>query len=125
MNLLLDTHVLLWWLADDDALTEVERVAIAHPDNVVFISSVSAWEIAIKASMGKLDAPENLTEELLLNQFHELPVRIPHGLIAGKLPMIHRDPFDRMLIAQAISEDLTLVTHDQKFRNNDVRILAT
>lgn len=125
MNLLLDTHVLLWWLADDDALTDVERVAIAHPDNVIFVSSVTAWEISIKASMGKLDAPENLAEELSLNQFQELSVRIPHGLIAGHLPRHHRDPFDRMLIAQAISEELTLVTHDQKFRNYDVRLLAT
>lgn len=125
MNLLLDTHVLLWWLADDNALTDTERTAIAHPDNVVFVSSVSAWEIAIKASMGKLDAPENLTEELFLNQFHELPVRISHGLFAGNLPLIHRDPFDRMLIAQAILEELTLVTHDQKIRAYDVRLLAT
>jgi PIN domain nuclease of toxin-antitoxin system len=125
MNLLLDTLVLLRWLADDNALTDAERAAIAHPESVVFVSSVSAGGITIKASMGKLDAPENLTEELFLNQFQELPVRISHGLIAGRLPRHHRDPFDRMLIAQAILEDLTLVTHDQKVRAYDVHLPPT
>jgi len=125
MSLLLDTHALLWWLADDPKLAAGARAAIARSDDQVFVSAATAWEIAIKVASGKLDAPDNLAEELREHRFQELPVRVDHALLAGALPEHHRDPFDRMLIAQAILEDLTLVTRDRIFEKYDVTLLPT
>ncbi len=115
MNLLLDTHALLWWLADDPTLSGEARAAIANPQHEVFVSAATAWEIAIKSELGKLDAPGNLNEELDVNRFRALPISVDHALAAGRLPKHHRDPFDRMLIAQAQHEGLTVVTRDRMF----------
>ncbi len=112
MKLLLDTHILLWWLAADRRLPVRGREAIAAADNLVFISAVSGWEIAIKKAIGKLNAPDNLAGMLAENQFLELPLRLAHAEQLARLPDIHQDPFDRMLVAQAMQENLTLVTHD-------------
>mgnify|MGYP005663497079 CR=1 FL=1 len=112
MKLLLDTHALLWWLDDPNLLAEGARDAIAEPGNDVFVSSVVAWEIAIKRGLGKLTAPANLQEMLAECGFQELPISATHALATETLPFHHRDPFDRMLIAQAISEQATLVSRD-------------
>ena len=112
MRLLLDTHALLWWLADDAALAQAARAAIADGGNEVFVSAASAWEIAIKHELGKLDVPQDLTEAIDSAAFTGLPITIEHARLAGALSPHHRDPFDRMLIAQAQAESLTIVTRD-------------
>lgn len=124
MNLLLDTHALLWWLADDRTLAADARAAIRNPRHQVFVSAATAWEMAIKSELGKLAAPENLDEELDANRFQALPISVPHAMAAGRLPAHHRDPFDRMLIAQARLEGLTLVTRDHMFDKYDVEVLV-
>jgi len=123
VNLLLDTHAVLWWLADDPALSSEARRAIGDAANDVCVSPVTPWEIAIKSSAGKLKAPDNLLEALRANRFRELPISLVHAERAGTLPPWHRDPFDRMLIAQALTEGLTLVTRDRVFEQYDVNVL--
>ncbi len=123
MNLLLDTHAVLWWLADDPALSSEARRAIGDAANDVRVSPVTPWEIAIKSAAGKLKAPDNLLEALKANRFRELPISLVHAERAGNLPPWHRDPFDRMLIAQALTEGLTLVTRDRVFEQYDVNVL--
>lgn len=115
MRLLLDTHALLWWLADDEALREDARSAIAEGQNAVFVSAASAWEISIKRSLGKLEAPSDLEEQVESNGFDPLPIDLAHATVAGSLPRHHDDPFDRVLVAQAQAEGLTLVTRDPRF----------
>ncbi len=124
-RLLLDTHALLWVLDDDAALEESARSAIVDPRNDVFVSAVSMWEISIKRSLGKLKAPEELLSTVAASGFRELPVTFVHADQAGGLPPHHRDPFDRMLVAQAQMEGLTIVTHDSVIAKYGVRILAT
>lgn len=102
MKLLLDTHVLIWYLADDSKLTSAVRDLIVDPHNQVFVSAATVWEIAIKKAIGKLDSPDNLPEVLIACRFEVLPINIFHALQAGSLPRHHDDPFDRMLIAQAM-----------------------
>ncbi|MBB3084300.1 type II toxin-antitoxin system VapC family toxin [Geodermatophilus sabuli] len=124
MTLLLDTHVLLWWLGEDDRLTPTMREAIADPGAAVAVSAASAWEMSIKAALGKLTAPEDLVAELAHHGFDPLPVTVEDGLAAGALPRHHDDPFDRMLIAQARRRRLVLVTADRRFADYDVLTLA-
>ena len=123
MNLLLDTHTLIWALENHPALSVDARDAIIDGGNMVFVSSVSAWEISIKKAMGKLKAPDNLAEETKLHRFTQLNINFDHAKLAGELPDFHKDPFDRMLIAQAIIEKLTLVTGDSQIANYDVSLL--
>ena len=123
MNLLLDTHVLLWWLSDDPKLGEEARRAIAVADNIVYVSAVSLWEIAIKHGIGKLRLPESFDDTLADQGFLELPLKWEHARRNRDLPWLHRDPFDRMLIAQALVEDLTLVTADSEVQRYDVQCL--
>ncbi len=111
-RVLLDTHALLWWLADDPSLGSKAREVIASPDNVVFVSAASAWEIAIKKSLGKLKAPGGLDAIVEEEGFDCLPIDTFHAEQAGSLPALHRDPFDRMLVAQAQAEGLSIVTSD-------------
>ncbi len=116
MRLLLDTHVLLWWLSDDRKLAKNARDIIANPDNDVLVSSASAWEISIKAALRRLEIElDNLESAMVSNGFRPLPIGLRHGLTAGRLPNVHRDPFDRMLVAQASVEELRLVSHDRVF----------
>jgi PIN domain nuclease of toxin-antitoxin system len=122
VRLLLDTHALLWWLADE-GLTAEAREAIADPANLVAVSAASAWEISIKKALGKLTAPDDLAEQVRTGGFTPLPVSIAHGLAAGQLPRHHEDPFDRMLIAQAFAEQLTIVTRDKRFADYGVALL--
>ena len=123
MNLLLDTHTLIWALENHPALSGDARDAIIDGSNMVFVSSVSAWEISIKKAMGKLKAPDNLSEEIKLHRFTQLNMNFDHAKLAGELPAIHKDPFDRMLIAQAMIEKLTLVTRDSLIAKYDVSLL--
>jgi len=112
VRLLLDTHVLLWWLANDPALDDDARDAIADGESVVLVSAASAWEISIKRAIGRLQAPEDLEVQLEKHRFAPLAITIGHALRAGELPPHHDDPFDRMLVAQAELEGLTIVTRD-------------
>jgi PIN domain nuclease of toxin-antitoxin system len=112
MRLLLDTHVYLWWLQDNPKLSKTARSQIVSAE-CVFVSSASIWEAAIKAGIGKLDADINaLVEEIANCGFQELPVTARHAAHVTLLPDIHRDPFDRMLISQAMCEPLRLLTND-------------
>ncbi len=123
MRLLLDTHILLWWMEDTPNLPVEARRVIANPDMEVLVSAASAWEMAVKRSAGRLDAPENLELELARFGFEPLAITFAHAQSAGSLPPHHRDPFDRMLIAQARLESLTIVTVDRAFTRYDVDLL--
>jgi PIN domain nuclease of toxin-antitoxin system len=123
VSLLLDTHVVLWWLSDDLTLAVEIKDRLDHePD--VYLSAATVWEVAIKQSIGKLDKPADLAERVRDSGFRHLDITAEHGLVAGRLPLIHRDPFDRMLIAQAQVEGLTLVTRDAEIAKYDVGVLA-
>jgi len=122
-GLLLDTHALLWWRGDYRRIGTLVREEIANPEVAVFFSVASVWEIAIKRAKGKLDVPENLLDTMGQRGFSELPVFSRHALLAGALPRHHADPFDRMLIAQARSEGLTLVTGDERIAAYGVPVL--
>ena len=113
MRLLLDTHILLWWLADSPSLADQARELIADPDNAVFVSAVTLWEIWLKQSLGKLQLPSDFEEKLAGESFEGLPLLAAHTREVASLPWRHRDPFDRMLIAQARVADLRLVTADK------------
>lgn len=123
LRLLLDTHAFLWWLADAPQLGDSARKAIGDERNDVFVSAATGWEIAIKRAVGKLQAPENLDAMLEESGFSHLPITFFHGEQAGALPMHHRDPFDRMLIAQAQAEGLVIVTRDPYIPRYGVRTL--
>jgi PIN domain nuclease of toxin-antitoxin system len=116
MNLLLDTHVLLWCLGAPQRLGRETRKKIEAPETVVFVSAASAWEIEVKRALGKLKVPDDLEEQLQEKRFTELPVRVRHVRALRSLPEVHRDPFDRMLVAQAMVENLAIVTSDDKIR---------
>ena len=123
MNLLLDTHTLIWALENNATLSEEARNAIINGKNMVFVSAVSAWEISIKEAIGKLKVPDNLQEEISLHRFTPLNINFEHAKRAGELPPLHKDPFDRMLIAQAEIEKLILVTRDRLIAQYNVNLL--
>lgn len=124
MHLLLDTRTLLWWLSNDPILGADARAAIGDGDSVVAVSAASAWEISLKRSIGRLEAPADLQEQLAHHRFEPLPISIPHALHAGELPPLHADPFDRMLVAQAQLEGLTIVTRDENIPRYGVSTLS-
>ena len=122
MNLLLDTHVALWAITGDPTLGAELLDRLRHePD--IFLSPVTLWEITIKQSAGKLAGPPDLAERVRDMGFRELPVTHAHAIAAGRLPSLHRDPFDRMLVAQAITEGLTLASRDASIALYDVDVL--
>lgn len=123
MRLLLDTNALLWWLDDRDALGPQGRELIASPTNTVHVSSLTAAEMAIKSSLGKLRAPEDLDDQLVAYAFMPLPLSVRHALQVRYLPPLHRDPFDRLLIAQAQQEGLTILTGDKRISDYDVPVI--
>ena len=116
MQLLLDTHILLWWLSDDRKLAKGAREIIANPNNDVLVSSASVWEISIKTGLGRLEIElDDLEDVVVKNGFRPLPIGLRHAVTASRLPTVHRDPFDRMLVAQARVEELRVISHDQVF----------
>ena len=121
--LLLDTHVLLWWLDDPASLQAPPRRLIADPRTRVFVSAAVAWEISIKRQLGKLEAPDDLEAALEEERFQHLPITVRHALAVAELPAIHGDPFDRIQIAQARLEGLTIVTRDGTIPRYDVPCL--
>jgi PIN domain nuclease of toxin-antitoxin system len=123
MTLLLDTHVLLWWLDDHPNLSARARESIASGHNLIFISATVIWEIRIKQSLGKLEIPGNFRRILEKQSFEMLPFTVEHAHAVGDLPSYHRDPFDRMLIAQAKVERFTIITHDPIFTRYQVPII--
>jgi PIN domain nuclease of toxin-antitoxin system len=126
VKLLLDSHAFLWWLAEDQKLSPEAREAVANPAAIVHVSAATIWELAIKAALGKLDLQgADLVEEIAENDFVELPMTARHSSVAANLPRHHQDPFDRMLIAQAQVEGLTVVTRDPAFRSYGIALLPT
>jgi PIN domain nuclease of toxin-antitoxin system len=123
VKLLLDTHAALWWLADDDRIGEQVIRHLTDDTNQVLISAVVIWELAIKRSLGKLDAPEDLAPTLLGAGAQPLPVTLEHAAAVEKLPWRHRDPFDRMLVAQALTEDAAIVSRDEPLSEYGVAIV--
>ena len=124
MKLLLDTHVILWALESPGTLRPETRAAVENPRSVVLVSTASAWEIGVKMAIGKLRIPDNLSEQLREKRFTPLPATVEHGLHVAVLPLLHRDPFDRLLVAQAQLEGLTIVTRDPRIAAYDVETLA-
>ncbi len=124
MTALLDTHTFLWWIGDDRRLTTRAREVLADGANVLLFSAASAWEIAIKARLGRLDLPQApeafVPEQLALNQIDALPIQLTHALHVYALPDHHRDPFDRMLAAQARIEGVPIVSADPIFDHYNV-----
>lgn len=127
MDLLLDTHALLWWLFDDERLSRTARELIADPDNTILVSSASAWEIATKHRLGKLAVADLLVDDIegwiTKARFRELPISITHAQRAGSWPQAHRDPFDRMLAAQSVLEAIPLLSADPVLRTFGARVL--
>ena len=122
MKLLLDTHVVLWWRLDNRRLGTAARRAIATAD-LVLVSAASGWEVAIKQALGKLTLADPFGALVEDSDFDELPVTLRHAEQLRALPAHHNDPFDRMLVAQAQAEGVTIVTHDRRFRPYDVPVL--
>lgn len=123
-RLLLDTHALLWALESPDVLADTARAAVANPRNAVFVSAASVWEISIKGALNKLRVPPDLIQSIETVGFSELPITAFHAEQAGSLPLLHTDPFDRMLVAQAQAEGLILVTRDGNIPRYGIRTLA-
>lgn len=123
MNLLLDTHVLIWALADSPKLSKETRQLIVDGKNLIYVSVASVWEIAIKQALGKLKVPDNLLEELEIHRFTLLDIKAQHALATRELPGIHKDPFDRTLIAQTQVEKLKLLTADRRLADYSVALI--
>lgn len=124
MTVLLDTHVVLWWQRNDRRLGREARHAIAEAD-IVWVSAVSGWEVAIKSALGRLRLEEPFRLLLAADDFTELPMTLVHADRLQKLPAHHADPFDRMLVAQALTERATLVSHDRAFEPYGVEVIWT
>lgn len=122
MRLLLDSNAFLWWVTNSRRLSTVAREAIADDTNAILVGIGSLWELAIKRSIGKLDFPHDFRAVLSDEAFELLSINFEHLRALEALPLYHRDPFDRLLIAQAIAENIAVVTTDSKFAHYDVRL---
>lgn len=123
MNLSLDTHVLLWWLDDSAALKRTAREAISDASNLLVISAAVVWEIRIKQAIGKIEIDPAFLDVVRRQGFELLPITADHAYAVGDLPLHHRDPFDRLIIAQARMEGLTVVSHEPQFARYDIPML--
>jgi PIN domain nuclease of toxin-antitoxin system len=123
MRFLVNTHAMLWALGEPSALSREARDVIGDPSNLIVVSSASRWECAVKASIGKLDLPEDFFDSIPEAGYEVMPILISHLNVYRTLPMHHRDPFDRMLVAQARAEALTLISRDPEIAKYDVAVL--
>lgn len=127
MRLLLDTHTFLWWITDKDLLSRRARTLIARSDNEILFSAVSGWEIAVKAGLGRVSLPDRpeqfIPQQIAANAFEVLPLHLRHALRVFALPRLHRDPFDRMLIAQADVEGLPILSADPQLTGYPIKIV--
>jgi PIN domain nuclease of toxin-antitoxin system len=123
VSLLLDAHVVFWWLTDDPTLADDVKDRLDHEPGVC-VSAATIWEVTIKQAIGRLKEPADLPERIRDSGFRELPITPEHAIVAARLPAIRRDPFDRMLVAQARCEDLTLVTRDANVQRHEVSYLG-
>ncbi len=129
MNVLLDTHTFLWWIEDDPRLSPRAREVIAKGENAVFLSAASGWEIAIKARLGKLrlinteDLGRFVADQMAMNAFSALPVYLSHALHVYTLSPLHRDPFDRLLVAQSQLERMPIITNDRRIQRYPVETI--
>lgn len=123
MRILLDTHVAFWWFNDVDRVGHDARVAIQDSSNDVWMSAASVWEVGIKRAVGRLEIPTPLDEAARETGVMELAVTWAHARTAAELPLLHGDPFDRMLVAQALVEDLDLVTDDDRLRSYPIKTI--
>jgi len=124
LRILLDTHVFIWWDGEDPALSNDLRAAISDPANEIYVSAASVWEIAIKRRRGKIAFAHGINEAVMRNRFLDLPITPDHAEHAGGLPRHHGDPFDRMLVAQAMFEQMTLGTQDAMMRPYGIAVLG-
>jgi PIN domain nuclease of toxin-antitoxin system len=122
-RVLLDTNVFLWWLGGGSELGRGTRRIISDARNEVFVSAATTWEVSIKRQLGKLKVPRDVEQEVEREGFSKLPISLAHSQHAGFLPTVHRDPFDRMLVAQAQLEDLQLISADTIFAKYAVRLV--
>lgn len=126
MTVLLDTHAFLWWIADDPRLSDAAGAMIANAENEVWVSAVSGWEIAIKTGLGRLELPSDperfVPDQLSRNAMTALPIQMAHALRVARLPRHHRDPFDRLLIAQAQVEAVPIATRDPDIGRYEVEV---
>lgn len=125
MRLLLDTHTFLWWTEDSPRLPKRFRAAIAERTNDVFVSAVTVWEIAVKRRAGRIAFAGEIAEEIKKQGFQALPIAVQHAEAVEHLPVLHRDPFDRMLVAQAMAEGMTLLTVDAQIIKYAPKLLST
>lgn len=127
MRYILDTHTFLWWITDLDLLSEHARHVIQDGDNTLYLSAASGWEIAIKARLGRLHLPGEpekvIPEQMSLNAIRSLPIQMGHALRVHALPDHHRDPFDRMLVAQSQVEELPILTADPQIAQYEVEVI--
>ena len=127
MRVLLDTSTFLWWITDSDRLSDRVREVIGAGANEVWFSAVSSWEIVIKAGLGRVTLPgepeQFLPKQLTANAFQVLPIHLRHTFRVATLPPIHRDPFDRLLIAQALTENLTILSSDTRLKGYPARVV--
>lgn len=114
MKILVDTHLVLWWAMDNPRLSAEARGLLADPENTIFVSAVNLWEIWLKKGLGKLQIPDDFADALWKEAFEPLPLTVAHAASIAALPWLNRDPFDRMLIAQALSERLVFLTADSQ-----------
>lgn len=123
MKLLLDTHAALWWLADDERLGPDALRQLSDDSNRILLSAAVVWEVAIKRSLGKLQAPADLAPTLIAAGVQSLPITLDHAAAVEALPWHHRDPFDRMLVAQALAESAAIVSQDDRLQKYDVPLV--
>jgi PIN domain nuclease of toxin-antitoxin system len=124
VRILIDSHIVVWWSLFPERLGEDARELLIDPENSIYLSAASVWELGIKISKGNLSLPENYVERLIEDGFIELPINFRHCKRAKSLPRLHRDPFDHLLIGQAQSEGIPLMTKDRHIRGYNVQIIV-
>lgn len=125
MRVLLDSQVMVWWMGKPDRISRETLQIITDPRNPVYISAASVWELGIKVANGNLTLPEKYLESLMNDGFATLDVTMRHAQVSADLPMIHSDPFDRVIIAQARSDDLVLISADRHIRRYNIKVIET